>query len=123
MNLYQNFRPLGFTLSPELDNEIMERVADEISDGLYPDIDRAFPGAQVVTFDLPPAPERLAIYTRQTDPQDFPMLMDKDYVKKYREGLYPQPVSPFWNTLLSLPQDFDDVRGDFEKVYRELVGD
>jgi hypothetical protein len=122
MNLYGNFRPLGFTLSPELDNEIMNRVADEISDGLYPDIDRAFPGAQVVTFELPEKPERLAIYTKETDPQDFPMLQDPDYVKKYREGVYPQPVSPFWNTLLSLPADFDDVRNDFMQVYKELTG-
>lgn len=123
MNLYANFRPLGFTLSPDLDNEIMNRVADEIADGLYPDIDRAFPGARVVTFDLPPKPERLGIYTEKTSVNDFPMLKDPDYLKKYKQGLYPQPESPFWNTLLSLPDDFDDVLKDFQSVYKELVGE
>lgn len=123
MSLYSEFKPIPFQLSPERENQILSQVAHDLANEINPDILRAYPDYQAPTTTLPASKDRLAAYTVQTQPEDFPLLHDPQYMEKYKQGIYPQPVSPFWNGLLGLPPVFSHVQRDFIHVYKSLVGD
>ena len=121
MNLYSGWRPITFTLSADTENEIMEAQAERLAGEVMDDILNAFPDFRLPTSQAVDGPARLAKYTEETSEADFPMIMDKDYLDKYRQGIYPQPESPFWNDLIGVPVAFRYAQADFSRLYNRMV--
>lgn len=108
----------------EVQNKNIKIIADELIAKHKDRILKAFPGKlgpQVVTMTPKPPHERLAWYTMITQPEDFPLLMDEFYVRKYRRGWLPAPVSPYWLNLLAIPWAFELYRNDFMAIYKRMV--
>lgn len=118
--------PKNFPLLPySLTNEQWETVVENWADWAEAQIeafqqhmkDNKFPSMREMSPD-----QRFAYYVTMTDPQDFQLLQQPDYIEKYRKGLYPILKSPRWQTLMSIPDLFQEVRSDFLSLYRRRVG-
>lgn len=118
--------PKNFPLLPySLTNEQWETVVENWADWAEAQIeafqqhmkDNKFPSMREMSPD-----QRFAYYVTMTDPLDFQLLQQPDYIDKYRKGLYPILKSPRWQTLMSIPDLFQEVRSDFLSLYRRRVG-
>lgn len=88
-------------------DHFMERV-----NSVFPD--DTFPGTQ----DLPPT-QRLNNYLMNTTAvSDLSLLAIPNYTELYKQGQVPVPQSPFWLNALSMPDEFEKLRADFETLAR-----
>ena len=111
-------------VTAEVHNKNLQRYADELIAKHSTRLEKAFPGKlgpQVSPMTPKTARERLAFYTLITDPADFPLLLDEFYVRKYRRGWLPAPISVHWLNLLALPWVFELYRNDFLSLYKRMV--
>ena len=112
----------GF-VAADVHNKNLKIFADGLivkqKDGRF--LSKAFPGRLGPTVSpMTPktGPERLAFYTMITDPGDFALIIDPIYLYKQKRGLAPNPISPYWANLLSLPWAFERYRQDFINLFR-----
>lgn len=100
---------------------ILEEVVDDLVSNFKKRADEAWPDALFPGLKKQPAPQRLAEYADKTDVRDMPLLLDDDYLKYFQAGSAPAPVSPYWITLLSVPDVFKQARDDFLNLLKEYV--
>ena len=108
--------PIVFPLSADTENEIMFDVADQINEELWDDIEATFPDFHMPLAIQPSREALLASYTSVTDPIDYPFLRDRQYLKKVKDGVYPELVSPFWRDLVDMPPVFEFVQREFMRL-------
>ena len=89
-------------------------------------LQQAFPGkgpaGMMVSPMSPKTPqERLAFYTMITDPGDFGLLINPYYIERYRRGMLPAPVSPYWSSLIAIPWAFWKFQQDFIHLFQQSV--
>ena len=122
-NVFQYLGPITLALEPDIENEILDELADEIADEFYEIIDDAFPGGQTPLTEKLEGAWRLLSYLKQTEPADLVHLLNPDYVQHHREGLVPDPVSPYWKMLLfEMPREFELDQKDFVSLMKREVG-
>lgn len=119
-DIYATRQQLPITLTAEKENElfmvVMEEGAEDIESFIQEILDYGlFSGEKLE------GKERLLHYTLFTDQRDFAYIMDEDYIKKWKAGLYPNLVSPRWLAAASLPKVFDYMAKDFRSVYKRYV--
>lgn len=98
---------------------IIEEEAEQMFDTVWERaqnilLDGTFPGSK----ELPPR-ERRGKYLSKTDARDVQALLDPDYLKKWKAGLAPQLVSPWWLAALSLPPLFGKLQQDFRRLMEQ----
>ena len=111
-------------VTADVHNANLKRFADELVTKHKDRLSKAFPGKlgpQVSPMMPKPPRDRLAFYTMITAPEDFPLLVDDFYIRKYRRGWLPAPVSPYWLNLLAIPWGFELYRNDFMALYKRMV--
>jgi hypothetical protein len=111
-------------VTAEVHNKNLKRFADELVAKHKDRLQKAFPGRlgpQISPMVPKPPHERLAFYTTITQPDDFPLLTDEFYVRKWRRGWLPPPVSPYWLNLLAIPWAFEFFRSDMMSLYKRMV--
>lgn len=115
-------------VDPETHAENLRIFAEELvkkyKDGSF--LQEAFPSSGVggiaVAPMTPKTPqERLAFYTMITDPGDFGLLINPYYIERYRRGLMPAPVSPYWSQLIAIPWAFYKYQGDFIRLFQQSI--
>ncbi len=121
-SLYSRFKPIAFKLAPDTENRLLNMVAKDIVTDLPEDILTAYPKFQTPGMQEPSPTQKLATYTQNTVPEDFPLIRNPDYLKQYNKGLMPPPVSPLWNKALGMQPVFELMQKDFNKTYDQLVG-
>lgn len=100
---------------------ILEEVVDDLVKNFKSRADEAWPDALFPGLKKNPAPQRLAEYADQTDVRDMPLLLDDEYLRLFQQGVAPAPVSPYWITLLSVPDVYTQARDDFLNLLKEYV--
>ncbi len=110
---------LNFVLSPERENEILERVLDEEIKRIDDDLDRAFPDDMLPTMQPLPSEERYQRYLSLTPESDAIMLQHDSYLSDLAAGIAPPPFSQFWRQLLTFPDIFTEVRKDFVQLRKK----
>ncbi len=108
--------PIVFPLPADIENEIMEETAERIKNEVWDDIENAFPDFRLPTSKQATAKARLDMYTKSISEADYPLLRDRDYMKKYMKGLYPPLQSPFLQDLMTIPPVFEYVQRDFLRL-------
>lgn len=92
-------------------DKMLERM-EEMAELVYPD--GILPGMKKL-----PARQRLARYLMLIDPRDGPLIRDVDYLKKRKQGLMPNPVSPFLLNALQPEDDFREIATDMRELMRD----
>lgn len=110
------WQPVTFPLAADTENEIMEQVAEQIKEEIWADIENAFPDFRLPTSKQATSKARLARYTKETLPVDYPLIRDLQYLKKYKQKLVPLLQSPFWLDLMTIPPVFEFVQADFHRL-------
>ena len=114
---------LPLRISGERGTEIMRRVVEEAVDDFERRVLSAYPDQTMPGLRKLSAGESFARMVIGTQPADFPLLQDEEYVEHYRLGLVPPPVSPLWLNLLSIPSLFKEQQRNFLRWYRQRVTD
>ena len=115
-----NFLPIQ--LEAERENELLEIVAKEAAQEVDDFVTWLLDNGIPTNMNMPPA-ERLALYTRLTDPRDFPYIMDPNYLDLFEQKRVPALVSPRWLNVMAVPEFFRAMATDFRNVYRTQVLD
>jgi hypothetical protein len=112
---------LNFILTPERENELMERVLDEEIKRIDEDLDRAFPDDMLPTMEPLPGPKRLERYNSLTPESDAMMLQHDTYLRDLAAGMAPPPFSMFWKQLLTFPDIFSEVQKDYAQLRKKYT--
>lgn len=112
---------LIFTLEPEMERDVLQELAQELSNSWIDEIQEAFPNGEVgLSVPLTPA-KRLARYMDNTPIDDIPLLSQPDYVENARLGLMNLPQSLYWQRLITeLPKAAEHNISDFLRLLRDF---
>ena len=114
---------IPLVLPGAVETEIMLDVIDSITSSLTDEADEALPdGIFPSLTKITSRREKLADYLVFTDPADLPLLADPQYLDRYRAGLALAPVSPRWQSIISLPEQFKQMRREFLSLLESQYG-
>lgn len=111
-------------LSQEAKNEGLRNVAKRIAKRLEDKIEKVLEdeGFGAGFYNKPPHDE-LATFLQVTLPAERPYLEDREYYEKYKAGIYPPLLSPYWGALLGIPKAFKLRQRRFRELYKNQVLD
>jgi Mg/Co/Ni transporter MgtE len=112
---------LSFPLTPEVENQLMERVLDEEIKRIDEELDRAFPDDMLPTMEALPGPKRLERYNALTPESDAMMLEHDTYLEDLAAGMAPPPFSKFWQQMLTIPDLFGEVQKDYNQLRKKYT--
>lgn len=115
------------SISEEVENQLMVELAQEFADEIFSELEETFPGYILSpSVELPPRErlERYLLRLLEAYPQDemgrmaeLYMVLDTDYVDKFKQGLYPPPLALPWRSLVRVPRVFKFMQQDLRRVY------
>lgn len=112
---------LPVNLPGERQTELIEETVGELVKEFEDWIDNVYSDGILPGLKPLGAKERLAGYLNSTDPADYELLIDNDYLMRLQQGLDRPPVSPFWLNSVSSPATYDRMRRDFLHLINQDV--
>ena len=116
---------LPFTLHGEKCTALIEEQVDDMMTRLPERAEQVYPDLILPGMKKLPARQRLARYVALINPIDADIVRNPDYLKMRKEGLVPEPVSPFLLNALATPDVFREITSDFRQLIKgaeEKVG-
>lgn len=114
------------TIAPDRLDELIREQAERDKERYFVALHELMEQGFAV-LDLAGGVDELQAFLRGTFAEELDMVLDEDYIEKWRLGEYPPLMSPIWGPLLGLPSFvFDFFAGRFRtklraQLKRELV--
>lgn len=126
-----SFNPAFQLITPRVDeateNRILLDVSERLVKEMYEELEHTFREGFLAPGIRPSDERRLTNYLlkiAQAYPEDeqgrlteLSMMLDPDYVKAYKLGLVPPPLSHPWTVFIRVPWLFTKTQQDFRALY------
>ena len=111
-------------VDPDQADEVIRDLGKEIAERFWQTLDDTFPNGNIPTLRIQVGKDALRSFLTRTALSDRPYLLeDPKYLEKYRHGIYPMLVSPYWQGLMAAPPYFEKEQAQFRRLWHQYVED